>query len=119
MSRTDVDPTALQRLDRLGGPEFVVRIIDIFLAESPRKLAATREALAAGDGAGVAYAAHSLVSSAANLGAGELCELARRVERDATGGRLDAIPPLLAELSAVYDRVHTHLQAEHERWRER
>ena len=63
----DVD--ALQRLERFGGRKLRDELTALFLAEAPTRIEAARRALAAGDAAGVRAAAHSLKSSAGQLGA--------------------------------------------------
>lgn len=114
----DVDEAALRRLDGLGGAAFVAQLIGIFLEESPARLAALRQALAARDAPGAAAAAHALISSAGNLGAGPLAALARRVEREAEAERWDVLPGLVDELAAAHARVYAYLRAERVRWQQ-
>ena len=111
----DLDPAALSRLERLGGPPFVARILDLFLREAPPKVAALRAALDARDADAVAYWAHALMSSSGNLGATRMQELVRRVEHDALAGRWKPLPALVAELEAAFTTARTGLAAELER----
>jgi HPt (histidine-containing phosphotransfer) domain-containing protein len=115
----DLDGVALGRLDRLGGPGFVARLIGIFLEETPEKLAAARAALAGRDGPGLAYAAHSVVSSAGNLGAAALVAVARSAEAHAEEGRWEDLGRLVDEMDAAFERVRAELQTERVRWQER
>ncbi len=89
---SELDPEALTRLDKLGGPGFAHRIIGIFLAEAPRRAADARRAVEARDGHALAHAVHALISSAGNLGAAGLSDYARQVEREAELGRWDVLP---------------------------
>lgn len=86
-----VDPGALERLNRIGGQEFLVEMIELFLEHSPQRLDAAREAYRDGEVSAVYRAAHSLKSTAANLGASALQDAAARVE-----DRAAAEPPLRA-----------------------
>ena len=71
----------LEQLRRLGGDKLVADLIDLFGELAPQRLAAVRAGLAAGDAAAVALAAHSLTSSAGNLGLAEMQALAADLER--------------------------------------
>jgi HPt (histidine-containing phosphotransfer) domain-containing protein len=111
----DLDPAALARLERLGGPPFVARILDLFLRDAPPKVAAMRAALDARDADAVAYWAHALVSSSGNLGATRMQALVRRIEQDALAGRWEPLPALVSELETVFTTARTGLAAELER----
>jgi HPt (histidine-containing phosphotransfer) domain-containing protein len=105
-----VDPAALERLERLGGPEFVRRLIGIFLTEGPKRVAAAEAAFGSRDGAGLAYAAHSLISSAANVGATGLAQLARETERAAERGEWEALAAPVAALPGAFAAVRAELE---------
>ncbi len=104
-----VDPAALARLDQLGGPGFARRIIGIFLAEGPRRVADARSALARRDGPALAHAVHALISSAGNVGAMDLAELVREMERDAEQADWAALERKMPALEASLARVAAHL----------
>lgn len=70
---------ALERLRRFGGDALLRDMIDLFLEHAPKRIAASRQALAANDLAPVRLSVHSLVSSCAQLGA----ERMRRLSADA------------------------------------
>ncbi len=63
------------------GREVPHRIIELYLADSPERLATLRRALADRDAQTIVTAAHSLKGSSANLGAGALAELCHQLER--------------------------------------
>lgn len=110
-----IDRQALERLDRIGGREFVLEMIALFLENAPQRLDAARQTLAAGDIQGLYRAAHSLKSTAANLGGRELQAASERVEAMARNGALDAIAPLLEEMERSYDHLRQSLEAEQNR----
>jgi HPt (histidine-containing phosphotransfer) domain-containing protein len=69
-----------------GDPELLIDLIEMFLEDSPQKMAAIGEGLETGDWEMVERAAHSLKGSSGNLGAirlqayAELFQLASREE---------------------------------------
>ncbi len=102
----ETEPIA--RLREMGtalGNEVPCRIIELYLGDSPMRLATLRQALAAGDARTMTTAAHALKGSSANLGAGDLAELCHRLERLAA----EAVPAdaeaRLSTLEAEYSRV--------------
>ena len=76
-----VDPTALTRLQRLGGAAFVREMIDLYLDYAPGRIAAAQAALAAGDLTALGQAVHPLRSGSGNLGAMGMVALAQRIEQ--------------------------------------
>jgi len=117
-SESCVDTATLEKLRQLGGKEFALHMIDLFLTYVPEKLAEARAGLAAGNLQRVQKAAHPIKSSAGNIGAPVMHDLAERVEQLAIEQNGEAIPPLLAELEAVYARVKTCLEEKRQAWRE-
>lgn len=115
-----IDEAVLARLaDGTGGDEgFVSELIDQFVADAPRLVAAARAGLDAGDAEEVRRAAHTLKSNAATFGAHALAGRSRELEDaakrgvlegaservDAMGGELDlvleALPAVWRKLSA-------------------
>lgn len=110
-----VEGAAIRRLERIGGNDFVVEMIELFLANAPRRLEAAREAYGSGDAATLHRAVHSLKSTAANLGARALQATAGLAESRASEEDLDAIPPLLDDLDREYGEVRNELEAERDR----
>ena len=105
-----VDPAALERLHRLGGAEFVGKMIALFLSYTAEKVAAARAAQLAGDLAGVANAVHPIKSSAGNMGATRVQELAQRLETLARHRQGDAVPALVGELEQAFAAVQPELE---------
>jgi HPt (histidine-containing phosphotransfer) domain-containing protein len=107
---TCLDPVAFAKLEQLGGRRFACEMIDIFLSYVPEKLAEARAAELAGDIPGIQKAVHPIKSSAGNLGAFPLKELAARIEQLARSQQGTIVPPLLRELEAGYAQVARCLQ---------
>jgi CheY-like chemotaxis protein len=102
-------------VERGGDPAFVVELIDLFLEDVAPTREALRSAATASDLATIVRIAHTLRSSAGNLGARRLQRLCGDVEaagrREERGAATEAVPPLIAEL----ERVAGALQAERRR----
>ncbi|UCH62878.1 MAG: Hpt domain-containing protein [Fidelibacterota bacterium] len=110
-SKVLLDKSTLERLRRLGDNRFLVELIDLFLEHTPMKI---NEALAGGkigDWENVERAVHALKSSAGNLGALSLQDLAGQIEQLAERKEGDSIPELLKELQDEYERVCDRLKA--------
>ena len=93
-----VDPAALDRLRSWGGDVLLGRMITLFEELAPERVEALEDGLAAGDLERVERAAHSLKSSAGNLGADELRRQAGRVEEAAAKGDSARMDGLVGEL---------------------
>lgn len=113
--RRVLDPAALERLARIGGQSFLVEMIELFLEHAPQRLATARAAFDAGEITAVYRAAHSLKSTAGNLGARALQDIAEQAEGRASAGDVEALPPLLTEMEERYERVRAELESERDR----
>ncbi len=109
---TCVDDAALAKLRDLGGAEFLVKLIDVFLENVPERIGAARAGLRADDLKAVELAAHSLKSSAGSLGATRLRDLAARVEDTAEARRSEGLSALLDELESAFAAVRARLERE-------
>lgn len=96
-----LDPSALRRLADLGGDALIERVVASFLAETPGRLAASRQAFEARDAAALAAAIHGHASAAGWLGAGALQAAARDAERAARQEDWAAIPGLLERVERM------------------
>jgi HPt (histidine-containing phosphotransfer) domain-containing protein len=110
-----VDTAALDRLNRIGGQAFLVEMIELFLEHAPQRLATAREAFDAGDLDTVYRTAHSLKSTAANVGAEEVRAAAERLEERAAAGDATGSEPLLEEMVQRYGRARSELERERDR----
>ena len=104
-----LDPAAMERLYRLGGPKLVGKMIDAFLSGARTRLAEAAAGLATGDLAPLAFAMHSLRGTAGNFGAATVQSLAGGLERAAAAGDREAavsgMPALEAAFAALADRL--------------
>lgn len=78
----------LRELRTPGEPDPLAELIDLFLEDTPPRLAKLQESFQAGDAAEVERAAHSLKGSAGNLGAKSLSEVCLIIMTTAREGRL-------------------------------
>lgn len=106
----DFDPSALDRLQRLGGSEFTCKMLDIFLDYAAKKIGEARAAHTAGNLEAVESAVHPLKSSAGNVGAARLRALATQAEDLARQGQAEAVTACLAELEAAFAAVKPLLE---------
>ncbi|HTL96536.1 MAG TPA: Hpt domain-containing protein [Gemmatimonadaceae bacterium] len=101
---------ALERLRRFGGDALLRDMIDLFLEHAPKRIAASRQALAANDLAPVRLSVHSLVSSCAQLGAEQMRRLSAEAEQ-AVATNPGALAGLLEALEREFAMVQPMLAA--------
>jgi HPt (histidine-containing phosphotransfer) domain-containing protein len=106
-----IDPAALERLRRLGGEEFIFKMADLFLSNGAQKIGEARRAFETANLAEVAKAVHSLKSSAGNIGALEVQDLAAKIERLAAQSQRDSLASLLQELELSFGRTKVDLES--------
>lgn len=110
-----LDAAAVERLRRLGGQEFLVEMIDLFLDHGPQRLEGIRNGMTDGDAPLVHQSAHSLKSTAGNLGGRVVQDLAQEIETLAADGHLDQAVPLVERLVVGFDEFRAHLERERNR----
>ena len=96
-----------------GRPEFVVRLLGIFAGTAAERQAGLDEAIAAGDLRRIVEVAHALKSSAANIMASRLAELARQTEHAARDGRPEALILAAGLKTAIADTAAEIEKPEH------
>lgn len=101
---------ALERLRRFGGDALLRDMIDLFLEHAPKRIAASRQALASNDLAPVRLSVHSLVSSCAQLGAEQMRRLSAEAEQ-AVSNNPGALTGLLEALEREFVVVRPLLAA--------
>ena len=107
-----VDQAALDRLVEWGGDKLLRQMLRLFLENSRVRLDAMREALPdGGDLDEVHRGAHSLKSSAANVGAMEMSGIAAQLEATADSGDRAGSAVLFAELTRAYEVAEVRLQS--------
>lgn len=100
-----LDPVPLQRLRQLGGDSFARKMVTLFLEQTPDRLNAGAAALAQADWAGIERCAHALASSAGQLGACQLQQLAARVEQACATGHTHLVGGLFRQLAQAWEEV--------------
>ena len=97
-----LDPTQIQRLHEWGGPELQRKMIDLFLAHSGMRVEQIRDGLSGQDLKMAETGAHTLKSSAGNVGARRLQMLASDAESIAEAGRLQELQELFPLLEKEF-----------------
>jgi HPt (histidine-containing phosphotransfer) domain-containing protein len=110
-----LDKAALERLRRIGGQEFLVEMIDLFLDHGPQRLDGIRDGMDVGDATQVFQSAHSLKSTAGSLGGQVVQGLAQEIETLAADGDLDQAVPLVERLVVKFDEFRMRLERERSR----
>jgi HPt (histidine-containing phosphotransfer) domain-containing protein len=115
-SADDERTVSFARIDRLRNllPEkdsLLDELIDLFVADLPKRLNAITRALERADAKDVALQAHALRGSAANFGASRLDELCGRLEEIGMRGELAEAPAMLKELDLESAQVRDALLA--------
>ena len=97
-------------LDSTGGdPDFLAELIDTYLDDAPRQVAAMRDAARTGRTERLVQPAHTLKGASASMGAAKLAELSRALELGARAGVVDdaadAVDGIAAELGRVREAL--------------
>jgi PAS domain S-box-containing protein len=103
---------SLRDLQDPDEPDFVTELIDVLCADTPAKLQALREAVAAGDAHRLNRTAHSMKSACANLGALPLSRLFAAIEKRGADTDLAAASPLIDQACVEFGRVCVALAAQ-------
>jgi HPt (histidine-containing phosphotransfer) domain-containing protein len=109
-----LDAEVLNDLRALGGedePGLLTELIDIFLADAPKRLQEISTGLGANDLKTVERAAHTLKSSSANIGAIGLSKLCKEMEEIARERKLESMPSLLTRSTRAMSEVESALRA--------
>jgi len=108
-----IDPQAIEELRAMnpGDDSFLRELIQIFLEDSPQRIAEIELCLEEGDALRLTRAAHSLKGSSSNFGAAPLRAISEKIERLGRDGKLGEVPADLPELKLEFDRVKAALEA--------
>jgi HPt (histidine-containing phosphotransfer) domain-containing protein len=101
MTQPLVDAAHVDHLTTRWGGAFTARMISLFLTQSETRTAAIASGREAGDLRAIEQAAHSLKSSAGNLGAGPLMALCQEVETAAGQGDVSVVESRVPQLLSV------------------
>jgi CheY-like chemotaxis protein len=107
----------LQTLERIramrrpGGPDLLIRVIDLFVSSSNELIDTMVAASRLDDAVTLAHAAHTLKSSSANVGALAFAELCAELEAAARGGKTPQALALLKKLLVEHRPLLRALEA--------
>ena len=105
-----IDPDALMRLREWGGSKLLAEMVRLFLENSSERLGQLGKGFADGDLRTVERAAHSLKSSAANVGAMEVSRVSQQIEAAAEGGDTDTARKLFDALVPAHEEACQRLR---------
>jgi HPt (histidine-containing phosphotransfer) domain-containing protein len=106
----DVDPVAIERLYKWGGTRLVRIAIQLFLEHSLERIGHLSTALAARDLEAIRRGAHSMKSTAAQLGLEGLRMLATALEQAAENSDYDVVEQLAPSLEPLYLQARVYLE---------
>jgi HPt (histidine-containing phosphotransfer) domain-containing protein len=105
-----IDPQALDRLREWGGDKLAGQMVRLFLKNSGTRMDQIRVGVDGGDLEEAERGAHSLKSSAANIGAETLRTLVTRMESAALEGNPDEARALLPAIESAFADVMAELK---------
>lgn len=106
-----LDHSVVAGLLELGDPDFFAELVDDFVTSTGPYLERLGAAVTSGDAEAVYQSAHTMKSSAANMGATGFSELCREAEAAGRSGDVGGLGGLVADLGAEYERVREALAA--------
>ncbi len=105
----------LRGLQSPSDPNFFNHLIDLFIQETPHRLAAIRAAIAGSNAAALAHESHALKGSSAHLGATRMDALCEVLEEQGRAGSVNGGTALVSVLEEEFDRVRKTLESEKNR----
>ena len=106
-----LDPAAIGRLHRIGGEELVRQMAQLFVQNASQRIAAAWEELEHRDFESIVKSMHALKSSAENIGADRLGQMAIRAESLADAQAMQPLEALLHEMDTEFQQVKTALES--------
>ncbi len=106
-----LDPAALERLREWGGEKLLGQMVRLFLQNAPQRMEQVRSYRNGTDGKEAERGAHSLKSSAANIGAHRVRTLAAEVERAAGDGDHATVAAVLPDLEEAFSAAIRALES--------
>ena len=107
--------TSFEEAQGEGEPDLIVELIDLYLEDTPHRVADIREALAKTDGLSLERAAHGLKGSSASLGAGQVAILCAELELKAHDVSFQEVEAIVTRLEREFERVRQTFLAERQR----
>ena len=112
-TETAIDPEEIENL-RLLNPDdenaFLKEIVDIFLEDTPARIAELKQCLSKFDQPTFTRAAHSIKGSASNLGATKVRAIAEKLEHQSRNSGLTGLELLLSSLDDEFAIAKAELQ---------
>ncbi|HZS92654.1 MAG TPA: Hpt domain-containing protein [Chloroflexota bacterium] len=102
---------ALQQVEKSGQPGLLMRVVTLFLHETPARLAELQEAIVQGDAERVEEVAHGLKGSAAQLGATRMAGLSAGLQAAGAHRDLGGAAAQVADLQREFVLVRAALEA--------
>jgi HPt (histidine-containing phosphotransfer) domain-containing protein len=106
-----IDVQALERLKEWGGDKLAGQMVRLFLKNSGARMDQIRTGVSQSDAEEAERGAHSLKSSAANIGAEHLRTLATQVESASLEDDLELLGRVLPELESAYAAAMAELES--------
>ncbi len=106
----DIDPLFLRRLQELGGDKLATELVDMYLIRGAQLLETISDGIDDQKFSEIKNAAHSLISSAGNLGGKKISNLSKLMENAALEEQIDGMPDLLSELLTAQDVFQKYLK---------
>ncbi len=104
-----IDASALERLRKLGGDALLTKMVDLFISHAEPTIEEASAGAESGNLEVVRRAAHSLKSSAGNLGAQHVQRLAEKIELTAEHRETAELNKLMASLKDAYAEAKAQL----------
>ena len=107
-----IDPEAIANLRALCTEDdsFLREVVDIFLSDTPERLAELKVSFSAQDAPGFIRAAHTMKGSASNLGAARMRAQAEHLELTAKKAGLTGLEPEISTLEHEFAEARIELQ---------
>ena len=102
----------IRALDEEGGESVLVEVIGIYLKEAGRHINRLQAALESRDATEIDRVAHAFKSASQNVGASQLGELCRQLERQGKSGELNGAVDLVRAIEMQFEMIQPLLLAE-------
>ena len=100
-----IDSAQMDRLNEWGGKELQTKMVGLFLTHAKERMDQIREGLSTSEPETAETGAHTLKSSAGNVGAQRVQHLAQEAETLAEAGNLKDLQSLLPKLEKEFDEA--------------
>lgn len=111
----DIDPQILARLQELAGLKITSELVVMYLHRGVQLLESIRVGLEIEDYKAIKDAAHSLISSAGNLGGNKVSGIAKQIEHAAIEKESQRIPDLIERMADAQETFQRYLNKELEK----